>query len=254
MPVVTLTTDLGLKDHYAGVLKGMILSACPGVSLMDISNQVDPFNIAQAAFLLENSYQAFPAGSLHLVCVDTDYQQEPLMLWLHHQGHYFAGPDNGVFSLAFGGQEPAILRQLVREPGQTVFSLLAATAGRWNSGQGPEAFSRPLAGMKSSLSWQPQIEPDFIRGRIIYIDRFQNCIVNVKRETLEGARSGRGVHIYFKRFDDIREIQAGYGEEGLGEKMARYNEDGYLEIAMNKGNAAGLLGLQVNDIVQIDFL
>ena len=101
MGIITLTTDLGYKDFYQAALKGSILKTLPKVTIIDISHEIEAFNISKAAFLLKNSFHYFPKGTVHLIGIDTVYSASNKYLALKYQDHYFVGADNGIFSLIF---------------------------------------------------------------------------------------------------------------------------------------------------------
>src|SRR5690606_7588716 len=101
MAIITLTTDLGHRDFYQSAVKGAILSHLPDVKIVDISHQISPFDVAQAAYVARNAYRFFPPGTIHILGVDAHYQTQPRYLALFHEDQFFVGPDNGIFSLLF---------------------------------------------------------------------------------------------------------------------------------------------------------
>ncbi len=101
MAIITLTTDLGTKDHYVGVLKGSILNLCPDATIVDISHEIPPYDILKAAYTLKNCFNDFPEGSIHIVGVNPEISMEAINLAILYKGQYFIGSDNGVFSLIF---------------------------------------------------------------------------------------------------------------------------------------------------------
>src|SRR5437870_3047431 len=115
MAIITLTTDLGLKDHYVAMLKGKILTSFPAANLVDISHDIQAFNIQQAAFILRNSYAYFPVNTIHLVNVMADRKQLRCVL-IKYKNHYFAGVDNGLFSLICDDIPDMIIELPVAEP------------------------------------------------------------------------------------------------------------------------------------------
>ena len=101
MSIITLTTDLGLKDYYVASIKGHILSQLPDASIIDVSHDIPPFNISVAAFCLKNCYQDFPEGTIHIIGVSPEANEHVCHLIIKHNEHYFIGADNGMFSLLF---------------------------------------------------------------------------------------------------------------------------------------------------------
>lgn len=253
MTAVTFTTDLGLKDHYAAVLKGEILKLSHEIHLVDIANSIEPFTVSQAAFVLKNCYQNFPPNSIHVVCVDTSYDSNPNFVLVKHNKHFFIGPDNGVFSLVINNEMDAEVFLLKRNSNEKLNELFAKTIFNLLKNIPNENFAEENYSLKQSMNWIPQSDENYIRGKVIYIDVFQNCVTNISKKLFEEISKGRKMRLYFKRYDDISKISDSYADVTVGEKLAIFNEDGYLEIAVNKGNAAGLLGLNLNDALQVDF-
>jgi S-adenosylmethionine hydrolase len=114
MQIVTLTTDFGHKDYYQGLLKGAILSKTPTVQLVDISHDIESYDIVHGAFVLKNAFSAFPKGTIHLIIVTNSTERRQKFLAFEYKGHYFLGPDNGLFSL--------ILEKLPKEVYRLPFS------------------------------------------------------------------------------------------------------------------------------------
>src|SRR3546814_15856909 len=125
MAIITLTTDVGHRDFYQSAVKGAILSQLPGVNIVDISHQIAPFNVAQAAYVTRHACRFFPEGTVHLLGVDAHYQTRPRYLAVLTAGHYFVGPDNGFFSLLFAQLPEKIIKISLRpHPYSLHFPLL----------------------------------------------------------------------------------------------------------------------------------
>ena len=123
MPIITLTSDWGLKDHYAAVVKGTILSQLPEANIIDISHEIVKFNIFQASFILKSSFSFFPKGTIHIIAINTIASiNEPHTVVLY-QGHYFIGADNGIFSLLFEDKPDLIIElSLIQDSDYFIFS------------------------------------------------------------------------------------------------------------------------------------
>lgn len=257
MAIITLTTDFGHRDFYQSALKGSILSQLPGVNIVDISHQIAPFNIAQAAYVIRNAYRFFPEESVHLIGVDPHYQEEARYLALNSEGHYFIGPDNGIFSLIFDRQPEKIVEiGLKADPAYTHFPVLDifVKAACHLADKSPlDALGPAVSGINQRALLQPVQQANLIRGNVIHIDSFQNVITNISYHIFNQVGKGRNFDLYFKRNESISTISKHYNEVLEGEKLALFGISGLLEIAINKGNAAGLLGLDLNDIVIIEF-
>lgn len=255
MNIVTLTTDFGWKDYYVGVLKGSILSQGIPVIFADITHQIESYNIVQAAFVIRNSYKSFPEGSIHLVSVNNVYASKRRFLAIEHEGHYFIGPDNGIFSLLFE-QLPKNTYQL--SPSNQTHALdvndYFSRAVSHISQQYPfHEIGTPVQQILQRFSLRPILNRDQIRGSVIHIDNYGNVILNIDRELFFRGCKGRNFEIYFKRFDPITVVSEQYSDVPVGEVLCLFNSANYLEIAVNMGKASTLFGLDIDDSVQIDF-
>ena len=259
MPIITLITDFGTKDFYAGALKGQILSEIPAIQLVDISHRVEAFNINEAAFCLKNAYAHFPENTVHLVLVNDDFSNDLRCLAVKHKGHYFLGFDNGMFNLAFEGEpELAVELSISGEADMyrpAVFQqLLIATAKELLGGRPISQLGRQVHHIKQRTGIQPVTQESVLRGTVIYIDEFENAITNITKTLFEDNQKGRQFDLLFKRNERLSEISRDYNAVPEGEKLCSFNSSGYLEIAINKGRASSLLGLRLGDTIQIDFV
>ncbi|UKJ06028.1 SAM hydrolase/SAM-dependent halogenase family protein [Solitalea lacus] len=257
MAIITLTTDLGHRDFYQAALKGAILSQLPEVRIVDISHQISSYNIPQAAFILKNSYKFFPKDSIHIIGIDPDYNQSPNYLIVEYNGHRFIGADNGVFSLLFDEAPTEIFKiklstnaELGHFPLLDVFVKAACHLAK---GGKAADIGTEIKDYNHRTLIQPIVESNMIRGSVLYIDSFQNVITNISREVYEMNVAARNFDIIFRRNESISRISKHYNDVPEGEKLALFSITGYLEIAINKGNAAGLLGLHLGDMVRIEF-
>ena len=257
MAIITLTTDLGYKDFYQAALKGSILSQHAAANIVDISHDVSAFNIPQAAFILKNAFHYFPKGTVHLIGIDSVFNENTRYLALEYRGHYFVGSDNGIFSLLFD-EEPAEIVELniiqdlkyLHFPLSDIFPKAASHLAK---GGKLLDIGIPVSGVEEKMTLQPVIEKDIIRGSVIYIDSFQNIITNITKETFTREQNNRDFTLYFKRSESISQLSWHYNEVPEGEKLCLFGISNHLEIAINKGNASGLLGLNLGDIVRIEF-
>ncbi len=258
MPIITLTTDLGTKDHYVGSVKGAILSQCKDVTIIDISNQIQPFNILDAAFVLKNSYPGFPASTIHLVSVNAVQEGNAPFIAIGHKGHYFIGADNGIFSLALEAQpEKAFeLAGFVEEEKHSfpLLSIAVNGAAHLANGGALEKIGKPIKEIQQGVALQPVITERSIKGTVIYIDNYENIIVNIAEELFDRVGENRNFSILMRGNDAISTIGDNYNSAPEGELVCFFNTAGYLEIAINSGNASSLLGLEKGATIQIDFV
>lgn len=254
MPLVTLTTDFGHQDYYLALIKGAILRQNAQLNLVDIAHHINNYDIVEAAFILKNCWHAFPEGTIHLISVNDFNNGKNQLLALQYGGHYFVGPDNGVFSLIFE-EAPAAIFYL--EPASDGFLSLkdkyAAAIGHIANGQPFEQIGSPVTEMEKRITFQPVINPSQIRGSIIHIDNYENAIVNISRDLFVNVGKHRRFELFFKRHNPIIKLSKHYSDVAVGERLCLFNSADYLEIAINMGKASSLLGLNLEDTVQIDF-
>ena len=248
MPILTLTSDIGQHDFLAGAVKGQLLQAGDLFSLVDISHQISPFIYPQAGYVCRNAIKNFPVGTCHLILVNLFDEKPEHMLLAEHNGQYIGCGDNGLLTMILE-EIPQKVVALALEKNKRKNTLYCTTVFA-------KAFNDIISGKKleqigdSSVSIQvknplrPLLGANWMEGQIIFIDNFENVIVNITREDFEEQRKGRSFKIVFKRDEVIEKICDTYADVQEGEKLALFNSADYLEIAINKGNAAGLFGLQ----------
>lgn len=247
MSCITLLSDLGTNDASIASAKGILLQEVPEMQVIDISHNVEPFNLQHAAYTLRTSFNNFPAATIHLILYDTFYNDEPKLILAESDGHYFLAPDNNILNTT--------LRQIDRcwlvdnMPINVRLTDWVRTAGRicreLSSGKKTPA-DIGLAEYKLELMdgfFRPNIYPDHIECHIIHVDSFGNVILNVTRDEFEKARNGRIFSIRFMRDETVTTISENYNSVKEGYKLCRFNSSGYLEIAVYKGKAARLYGL-----------
>lgn len=272
MRIITLTTDLGLKDHYVAALKGQLLSKIDHCQVVDISHDVQPFNIAQAAYYVNNVVDDFPDGTIHFLGVDSlphisigsgENNLYPLIMKLKNQ--FFIGCDNGIFSLLNNFEEAESIIRLddfsakaqLRFPTRNIYvpAIVALS-----NGTDPKTMGEDFPNIRKAFTTQPTIQKDLIKGTVIHEDKYGNLIVNITERLFNEVGSGNPFTIYFKNSRYfIENISSNYYDVPMGEKLAIFNDNGFLEIAINKGvqgnggGAASLLGLHVKDVIRIEF-
>lgn len=284
MSIITLTTDYGLKDHFVGSLKGKIISQLPDVKLIDISHDIDPFNIAQTSYIIESAYSSFPKGTVHLIGVDIEMNienQHIVMLW---NDHYFIAADNGILSLLTQKIIPQKIfainihdRLHVDARDLDVFVTVAAHLA---NGGLPNVIGKQITNLKELTQFQATVENNFtIKGCVIYIDHFGNVVTNITKKMFLEFGQNRPYEIFFnskssskpnsKKKKAIKTIYAKYSDIAstnkfaisnyAGERVAIFNEANYLELGLFRGNpnslgsAASMFGLSYRDTVEIIF-
>lgn len=255
MPVITLTSDIGLQDYMVGAVKGQLYQQCPGAALFDISHEVVPFNFPQAAYLCRSAVAHFPAGTFHIILVNLFDRKPDYSLMAFQNGQYFCCADNGLLSMILDGKPEALVQlPLDRTAPRNTTGFIrsfAAAINRITAGEALEATGKPTTEFVRRNNLQPMISGQWMEGQIVYIDNFENVVVNITRDQFEEQRKGRGFRIYVMRDEFISNISETYADVPEGNKLALFNTAGFLEIAINKGNAAGLFGLQSMDREQV---
>ena len=253
MPIVTLTTDYGLRDPYAAQLKGAVLSADPTTVIVDLTHEVAPYDIAAAAYHLGHTWRHFPPGATHVCTVNrlADNAPEPL-IGFRQNGHTFLCPDNGLPSLLFPRLEAPVYRLHPGE-GASTKSTLTRALRTLSLGLDVRHAGELLPDPERSIRAEPVAHPEYIRGSILHIDGYGNAVLNIHRDLVERLARGRRVQTVLPNADPIVDIVDHYHDVPNGELLTRYNSRGYLEIAMNAGKAAQLYGLERDQLVQLEF-
>jgi hypothetical protein len=234
-------------------LKGYLLSANPGLQLVDVSHDIPNYDIVEAAFIIRKVWRHFPAGTIHLLSVNDFYQPKGRLLACLVDGHFFIGPDNGIFSLVFQ-RKPAEVFALDRAAKAPSLSAAYADAvAHITSGKPFHEIGLPTPQITERLAFHPVIGPDYIRGSVSFIDKFDNAITNVSQQLFEQVGKGRAFELLIKRNAAIDGISFRYHDVPEGESLVKFDSDGWLEIAINLGRAATLLGIEPEDTVQIEF-
>jgi len=251
MSIITLTSDYGTTDHYVAALKGYLLSNDPGLTIVDVSHQIGSFDTVKAAFVLRHAYPAFPEGTIHCVLVHNRTDEQRLLLF-EHNGHVFLVPDNGVATLMFDEINACFA---IPSAGAHMNwqQRVAECVHALNSGTPIASLGEPAGQIERRIHLNPVVTNAFIRASAIYIDNYDNVVFNVRRELFESVCKGRDFKLYYKRHDPVTVIHKDYYNVPVGEVVCRFNDRGFLELGINMGKAASLLGIKIDDTVQVHF-
>lgn len=256
MPIITLTSDWGLRDHYLAAVKGALLSRLPEALIVDITHQVAPFSLREASFIIRNSYRNFPEGTIHIIAIRSEETKDFVHTALEYDGHFFIGADNGIFSLIFDSKPDRMVEvNLPQDSGQFTFSTrdrFVEAAVFLAGGEPLEKLGRAKDTWIEQSHFRPVVSGNVIRGMVIYVDNYENVITNITRELFDKVGRGRQFTIEFRR-EQLSRLAASYQDVPEGEIAALFGSTGHLEIAVNYGNASGLLGLYVDGMVRIEF-
>jgi S-adenosyl-L-methionine hydrolase (adenosine-forming) len=249
MHIITLTSDVGNQDFIAGAIKGQLLQTInQPVQLADITQSLSPFNIPQAAYICRNAIRHFPDNSFHIILVNLFEQENSDLLAIAHNGQFIFCADNGLITMMLDAK-PANAVRLPPERNQprNVLNYITVIGKAINwlmEGGAFENMGDPAKTLVEKTNLKPMVGANWLEGQVIFIDHFENVVVNITKEVFEQHRNGRNFKIVFKRDEVIDRLSEHYGAVAEGEKLALFNSAGYLEIAINQGNAAGLFGLK----------
>lgn len=255
MPIVTLSSDLGLKDYYIGVLKGAILKQCNNATIVDVTHEIPPFDTIKAAFIVQNFYSIYPEGSIHVIALGSGNKKESKLLGASYKGHFFLVPDNGLLSLILY-DKPEFVVELNSAFSETkkIKITLGVAAGMLAAGKQLNDIGKEIQDIVEKAYFKPINQDNSISGNVFYIDYFGNVITNITKELFDLQGKGRNFIINLRQ-DYIESIMnVNYYDMPEGEKLALFTQNGFLKIAINKGNASRLLGLQMGSVIRIDFL
>ncbi|MBP1839722.1 SAM hydrolase/SAM-dependent halogenase family protein [Formosa algae] len=276
MAIITLTTDFGEKDHFAGAIKGAIYSELSDVRIVDISHSISPFSISEAAYIIQNAYTSFPKGSIHIIGIDAELNPENKHIAVLLDGHYFICANNGIMSMICTEINPERIVQInIHEnivssfPVLDVFVKVACHIAR---GGTLDVVGKRIEDIKPIQNLRPYVNDDQtqIIGSIIYVDNYGNIITNIKRKFFENTQKGRSYKIHarnhsfntiYNKYSEVVDFTKPPAErQSEGKGLVVFNSSNYLEIAMYKSNtstvggASTLMGLKLMDTITVNFL
>ena len=262
MAVITLLTDFGTRDPYMGIMKGVILGIDPAARLVDLTHEVAPGDAAGAGFILSTAWRWFPEGTVHLAVVDPGVGSERKPMAALADGHYFIGPDNGLFTAILDGAASVQTRELADERyrlepvsrtfhGRDIFAPAAAWLSRgipWED-LGPELTS-PVRGDRLPQASGP-VDGE-VRGQVVMADIFGNLITNIPgRFAAQLAPGGEPLALAWEGGGVVSRLVGTYAEAPPGTTVLLVGSSGYLEISVNRGSAAERTGVEGGDTVRL---
>ena len=248
MPLLTITSDIGSPDYLVGVVKAQLLQINPEFQIVDISHNIPPFNYPQAAYVCRSAIRNFPEFTYHLILVNLFEKRPEQLLLAFHQNQYLICADNGLLTMILE-EKPELVMGIPLDKSRTrntiyLTEVMGKVVNQVVNGEPIQKIGNSEINYIEKRHLRPALDENFIEGQIVFIDNFENVIVNITRDQFEEQRKGRSFKIIFKRDEVIDRISESYADVPEGEKLAIFNSAGYLEIAINKGNAAGLFGLK----------
>ncbi len=274
MAVITFTSDYGLVDHRVAAVKGAILKLKEDVTIVDITHQIQAYNLLQTAYIVRNAYSFFPKGTVHIISVDSFYTKERKCILYKADDHYFIAADNGILSLIFYDIKPEEVYEITLnnrfddEVRFTSTDIFAPVAVHLQNGGLPEVIGRKFKDPKQ-LSFPRAVfneSEKMLIGEIMYIDNFGNVVSNISKKNFE--KSSVGFESFIVKFRNLAlsRIHDQYTDlvndwdkeqEFHGKAAAVFNDAGLLELTIYKGNcesgAKTLFGLQVGESIYIEF-
>lgn len=268
--MITITTDFGTGDAYVPAMKGTMLSICPDARLVDVTHEISPQDVMEAAFVLRSAQPYFPDGTIHLVVVDPGVGTDRRAVALRSGDQWFVGPDNGVFPLVLDEDPDAMVEldnpDYWRSPSpSTTFhgrDIFAPAAAHLAAGRSLDEIGSPIDTLEP-LRWaRPSVASGTVQGWIVHVDHFGNCITNIRRSTLSEAAELEEDEPPLDRFPPLK-VYAGtttlqalhptYGAVPEGDPLLLFGSTGVLEVGVNGGNAAELLDIRKGDSLKVVF-
>ena len=274
MPIITLTTDFGEKDHFAGAVKGAIYSELETAKIVDISHSVAPFHITEASYIIKNAYKSFPEGTIHIIGIDSELTPENRHIALKLDGHYFICANNGILSLIASEYVPEKIVEInihnKEDSNFPVLDVFVKVAGHLARGGTLEVVGKTITEIKQLKETEPYCNTELnqIKGNVLYIDNYGNVITNITRKLFDKVGKGRKFVMrartatfseIFETYSDAINFNVEKVNREDGKKLAIFNSGGYIELAIYKsnpstvGSASSLFGLEWRDTVTINF-
>ena len=243
MHTITFTSDFGTSDWFTGAVKGEILKLAGDVRIVDISHDISPFDIRSAAFLLYAVYQNYPKGTVHLAVIDPGVGGERKPIIVDASGHYFVGPDNGLFSYVLTAESEVYTINVSEEISSTFHArdIFGPAAARLATGARPEDLGDKYHNYTRFDIPGLRKEKGHLCGEIVYIDHFGNCITNVAN-----CHQIREICVAGHRIG----VKQSYSQGKAGEAICVKGSIGYYEVAVNQGSARELLQARIGMSVE----
>ena len=250
---ITLTTDFGMKDHYVASMKGVILGINPDALTVDITHEIPKYDILSAAYNVNCAYKNFPVGTIHVAVVDPGVGSARKAMAIEWGGHYFVGPDNGVFSLVLEKSDGARIVEISNTDmmltsvsntfhGRDIFAPAAAhlslnvPLGKF----GPNIESPVLLNISS-----PDVKENEVMGSVIYVDSYGNLITNISSDFIQSSS------IIYIDHVEIGTISDSYDMASQGEILAIVGSSGFLEISANRASASEILQKSIRAVIRV---
>ncbi len=258
MKLITLISDWHNDDFYTASVKGLLYSKCEDIKVIDISNKIESYKYTQAAFVLRNAFLHFPKGTIHIVAINSDSNNDHPPICLKIKGHYFIGTSSGIFSLMFSEKPEIVVKinetETIKNSTFPELTLFAEAASFLINGGDINSLGSVLPDQYRHVQFLPAIDESIITGSVIYFDSYQNVFTNITKELFEQVRKNRKFVITIKSDTySMDKISKSYNEVDVGEMVAIFNSLDLLEISQRNGKIAELLDIRLNSPVTIKF-
>jgi S-adenosyl-L-methionine hydrolase (adenosine-forming) len=252
MPVITLTTEWKPNDIYYGIIKGKLCSKCPDTVIIDNAGNIPAFNIAHASFVIRNTYNNYPKGTVHVICVHSEAGEKQDHLIVRAKDHYFVGTDNGIFNLILNG-EPEEVIKIEHNGTLDELEIFASAAADILAGKKLSDLGTTVKSLSERYPLRATIDKDVIIGSVIFIDSYGNAISNITREIFFRVFDDRKFRIQIQSNKNYTEnISQRYSDVAVGEMLARFNQFDLLEISINGADVSELLNITVGSAIRVD--
>lgn len=256
-PIVTLTTDFGLADHFVGTMKGVILGICPQAQIVDLSHDIAPFAIAEGAYLVAQAYGYFPENTVHVVVVDPGVGSARRALVVEAAGQFFVAPDNGVLSMIYAREKHRVRAiansRYFRKPVSQTFhgrDIFAPIAAHLAAGVSAAKIGKPIRDhIQLDFGKPVRVAERTWAGRILKVDRFGNLITNFHTNEFPNLTNG-GLSLVLGSHRVIL-VARNYAERAPGELFVIAGSSGYLEVSVNQDSAARITGCAAGAPVEL---
>jgi hypothetical protein len=252
MPVITLTTEWKPDDIYYGIIKGKLCSKCPGTIVIDNAGNIPAFNISHASFIIRNTYNNYPKGTVHVICVHSEAHEGQDHLIVRARDHFFIGTDNGIFNLILNSEPDEVIK-IDHQGIADELEIFAKAAADIISGRKLSDLGKTLTTLSERVPLRATIDKDVIIGSIIFIDSYGNAISNITKEIFYRVFENKPYRILIQSNKNYTEnISARYSDVPVGEMLARFNQFDLLEISINGADVSELLSISVGSVLRID--
>jgi S-adenosyl-L-methionine hydrolase (adenosine-forming) len=252
MPVITLTTEWRPDDIYYGIIKGKLCSKCPGTIIIDNAGNIPAFNISHASFIIRNTYNNYPKGTVHVICVHSEATDGQDHLIVRARDHYFVGTDNGIFNLILNSEPDEVIK-IEHTDISDELEIFAKAAADIISGKKLSDLGKTVATLSERVPLRATIDKDVIIGSIIFIDSYGNAISNITKEIFYRVFENKPYRILIQSNKNYTDnISTRYSDVPVGEMLARFNQFDLLEISINGADVSELLSVSVGSVLRID--